>query len=462
MSGQKRLVSDQPPEWDRREEAQTDSSRTPGSQSSINLQELAVGAVVPNPGAASALLGPASSGSDAAPAAGAIGRTEDVVETDSGEDLGDSDWDGPGEDAGAPGERETSGRAVRLRGSAPGVPQQAVSSLGGFDGLCFARSTGSEGSLSPSAQSLRSVTQEALEWLLGTHRAGLLRLPLAARALATKDWLTSDTMSRRLAKSGQAVPTFAVSPVHFFSFQWPCSDLLRSANVDAGKSAEWAHASARWYLDVPGDHSQTSDFLLLRDQATELLPRVDAAASRLADPAYLGGISHSLYTEASSLMTRFFALRGARVAKIVKLALASPLLPPEHRSHVQTIGRAYQAMPGEFREFLPRFAAALHADSRPQGSSACADRFTGECWVRFFRAFCRGILGGALVDGPLQVPAPVVQSVTGPPTTIPHAPPPTPPPVYQPSVLGPACQLGGRRMVSSLHCGPRLAPSRLS
>ncbi len=97
------------------------------------------------------------------------------------------------------------------------------------------------------------VTQEALEWLLGTQRAGLLRLPLAARALATKDWLTSETMSHSLARSGQSVqvPTFAVAPVHFFAFQRPCADLLLNATVDVGKAAEWAHSSARCYLMSP-------------------------------------------------------------------------------------------------------------------------------------------------------------------------------------------------------------------
>ena len=63
-------------------------------------------------------------------------------------------------------------------------------------------------------QQLREVTQEAVEWLFGVQRAGLLRLSSSVRSTASKEWLQNDTMARRLAKTGASVPTFATAPVY--------------------------------------------------------------------------------------------------------------------------------------------------------------------------------------------------------------------------------------------------------
>ncbi len=92
-------------------------------------------------------------------------------------------------------------------------------------------------------------------------------------------------------------------------------------------------------------------------------------------------------------------------------------------------------MAGEFWEFTPRFVAALHADCWPHLSAERADRTTGECWVCFFRSFCRGILGGGLVDGPILAPAPAATPLTSPPQQPGSTPPGfTSPLAYQPPV----------------------------
>jgi len=150
---------------------------------------------------------------------------------------------------------------------------------------------------------LREVTQEAVEWLFGVQRAGLLRLSSSVRSTASKEWLQNDTMARRLAKTGASVPTFATAPVYYYAFQWQCSDLLRDAQVDIDKAAEWAHASGRWFLSTPNDHSSRPDFAAVQTLARSLLANLEVAQAQFQDspnPSF----SHALHSDASGLMQR--------------------------------------------------------------------------------------------------------------------------------------------------------------
>jgi len=353
--------------------------------------------------------------------------------SDNGSDLHDDDWDLDEAEA-AP---EPRARA------APAQPaSSAVTSVGGFDALLSSQGTsGARSNVTP--LQLREVTQEAVEWLFGVQRAGLLRLSSAVRSTASKEWLQNDTMARRLAKTGASVPTFATAPVYYYAFQWQCSDLLRDAQVDIDKAAEWAHATGRWFLSTPNDHSSRPDFAAVQTLARSLLANLEVAQAQFQNspnPSF----SHALHSDASGLMRRFFSVRGDYVAKLVRKALRAPILPAAHRPHIRTLGLAYRGMAAEFHDFLPRFVDNLDSEARAQGSFADAERFTGDAWLRFFQAFCRGILGGSGKTGRLPTTAfagtLTTSSSTSPPAPTLVVPPPPPyrPPPYPPGQMDPA------------------------
>ena len=376
-----------------------------------------------------------SDGGEGAGRAAAASRAEGGVCADSGpssssassdndSEMHDNDLD-HGDDDAAP--------SAHVRGAAARSMSPVVTAAGGFDALCFSHGVrGVRGTAS--SQQLREVTQEAVEWLFGVQRAGLLRLSSSVRSTASKEWLQNDAMARRLAKTGASVPTFATAPVHYYAFQWQCADLLRDAQVDIDKAAEWAHASGRWFLSTPNDHSSRPDFALVQTLARSLLANLEVAQAQFIDspnPSF----SHTLHRDAVGLMRRFFTVRGAYVVGLVRKALRSPILPSAHRPHIRTLGLAYRGMATEFQDFLPRLIDNLDSEARAHGSFADAERFTGDAWLRFFQAFCRGILGGSCKTGRLPTSAfsgvPLTPTSMSPPMSSPTSallPPYCPPP----------------------------------
>ena len=139
--------------------------------------------------------------------------------SDNDSDMHDDDWDH---------EEAEAAPAARARAAPARPATSVVTAVGGFDAMCSSQGTRGVRSNATSHQ-LREVTQEAVEWLFGVQRAGLLRLSSSVRSTASKEWLQNDTMARRLAKTGASVPTFATAPVYYYVFQWQCSDLLRDA-----------------------------------------------------------------------------------------------------------------------------------------------------------------------------------------------------------------------------------------
>ena len=350
-------------------------------------------------------------------------RRSDEAQAAVGAELDDREWDSDGGSASgrdsaegdleAATKRVSRGKRRRIAQLDPPQPKddplrEVISSRmtarpnwqrqGGFASLMQEISPGMNASDAPTVDELLHVAEGSVEFLFGTSRAALLQISSPLSTTESKAWLSSQNVDAKLAKLGRSMPQALKNTLYFYSFQKPCEELLRKATLDAAEAADWAYHSGRWYLSDASDHCVTkAEFVAVQASARSLLHQLDAAQS-ISNSSPAPAMPFGLAVDGKKLMSRFFQLRGGWVQEVASAASAV-VTDAELQTDIKIIGRAYALQAAQFDSFYPRFVEALDAASRGQSGAWEAAKSLADGHFKFFAAFAKGLLGGA-ISGP--------------------------------------------------------------